>query len=202
MKKELLRLIEKRYSEYDFKYHIKSVVKNALLLANKLKADKEVVEMAAYLHDISRSRFLERDDVEKFVRKNEHHILGAEESKKILKEHGYGDEFAEKVAHCVLAHRGRQGPEPETLEAEIIACADAMAHFDMFLGLVPVFIKTNKGSFEKAIDELEGKMQRNWNKKLTLPEAKKISKEKYEAIMLLIKSAKEFTKGNGKTNIS
>jgi ATP-dependent protease HslVU (ClpYQ) peptidase subunit len=105
---------------------------------------------------------------------------------------GYDDEFIGKVAHCILTHRGRAEPDPETLEAEIVACADAMAHFDTFLDLVPLFIKTNNGSFEKAVIELEKKMERNWERKLTLPEAKEIVKDKYEAIMILIKSMKEY----------
>lgn len=190
MEEKILKLIKGKYEEGDFKYHISAVVKNAMLLADKLKANKDVVEMASYLHDIARS--LNRDDVNNFVRKNEHHILGAEQSKEFLKKLNYDDEFIEKVAHCVLAHRGRAEPNPETLEAEIVACADAMAHFDTFLDLIPLFIKTNNGSFENAIIELEKKMDRNWNKKLTLPEAKEISRDKYRAIMLLIKSIKEY----------
>jgi len=189
MKKEILELVKEKYEEGDFKYHISAVVKNAMLLAGRLKADKEVVEMAAYLHDIARS--LNREDVKEFVKENIHHIEGAEQSKEFLKELGYDNEFIEKVAHCVLAHRGRAEPNPETLEAKIVACADAMAHFDTFLDLFNVFLKT-ADSFEDAVIRIEKKMQRDWEIKLTLPEAKEIVKEKYEAIMLLIKSMKEY----------
>lgn len=186
MKKKIIEIAEDSYTEEDYKYHILPVVKNALLLAKKLNADLEVVEIASYLHDIGRAT-----KKEQFVKRNEHNITGAEETKKILKELGYDEEFIKKVEHCVLAHRGRTGPNPETLEAEIIACADAMAHFDAFLGLFPVFLNSTS-SFEEAVNEIEQKMDRNWNKKLTLPEAKEIVRPKYDAILLLIKSMKEY----------
>ncbi len=189
-KEKIIEIAKERYGDGDYKYHILPVVKNALLLAKKLNANAEVVETAAYLHDIGRATKRER-----FVKENEHDITGAEETKKILKDSGYGEEFIQKVAHCVLAHRGRKCPKPESLEAEIIACADAMAHFDTFLYLFTFFLKSTD-SFEDAIIEIEQKMDRNWNKKLTLLEAKEIVREKYEAIILLLKSMKEHIKQN------
>ncbi len=186
MDERILKLAEEKYEESDFKYHILPVVKNALLLGKKLNADLEVVEIASYLHDIGRA--IKR---EQFVKENEHHIIGAEETKKILKSFGYDEEFIKKVSHCVLTHRGRAKPDPETLEAEIVACADAMAHFDTFLDVFTFFLKTTN-SFKDAVIEIEQKMDRNWNKKLTLPEAKEIVNDKYESIILLIKSMKEY----------
>jgi len=189
MKQETLKLIQEKYEKADLKYHINAVVKNAMLLASKLKADIEVVEMGAYLHDIGRTEVRDRDFL--YYANNDHHIVGEKVAGEFLKNLGYDTDFIEKVCHCVLTHRGRKGPNPETIEAEIIANADAMAHFDTFLDIFNIFLKTNK-TFEKAVEEIEAKMNRNWNKKLTLPEAKKISKEKYEAIMLIIKSTKEY----------
>jgi len=185
-KKKVIEIAKESYDNEDYKYHILPVVKNSLLLAKKLNADAEVVEVTAYLHDIGRA--IKR---EKFVKENEHHITGAEETKKILKNLKCDEEFIKKVEHCVLTHRGRKGPKPESLEAEIIACADAMAHFDTFLDLFTFFLKSTN-SFEDAIIEIEQKIDRNWNKKLTLPEAKEIVREKYEAIILLLKSMKEY----------
>jgi uncharacterized protein len=189
MKKEILELIEKKYDKEDLKYHIIPVVKNAFLLAEKVGADKDVVEMGAYMHDAGRA--IKRKDLEGFEKENEHHIIGEKITREFLESKGYDKEFIDKVAHCVLAHRGRREPNPETLEAEVVACADAMAHIVVFLDLFPVFLRTCD-SFEEAIVEIEKKMERNWNKKLTLPEAREIVKEKYNAIMLLINSMKEY----------
>ena len=192
-KERIINLCKSRYEKGDWQYHIKPVVKNALLLAKKLNADKEVVEISAYLHDIGRAhrrkKFLEEQ--KKFFSSNEHHITGAEETREILQKLNYDEEFIKKVEHCVLAHRGRREPNPETLEAEIIACADAMAHFDTFPELMALFFKTTD-SFEEAINGIDQKMNRDWNKKLILPEAKKIVEVKYKAIKLLLNSTKEY----------
>ena len=103
----------------------------------------------------------------------------------------YDQEFIEKVEHCILSHRGSiKKPAPETIEAKIVCSADAMTHFDTFIGLVTIFAKTTN-NFKELINELEEKMKRGWEKKL-MPEAKEIVKEKYGSIMLLIKSAKEY----------
>lgn len=187
MIEKIRKICEKRYNERDYQFHIIPIVKNATLLAEKLGADKEIVIAGAYLHDIGVSNFSREncpppDD--------EHHILGEKETRKILKKLKCSDEFVDKVAHCVLAHRGRRDIEPQTLEAEIIRCADAMTHFDTFLDLFDFFLKSC-GSFEEALKKIESKIDRDWDKKLTLPEAKEIVKDKYEAIVLLIKSVKE-----------
>ena len=187
MIEEVRKIAEERYCREDFKYHILPVVKNALLLAERLKANSEVVEAAAYLHDVGRT-----SERKEYKAENDHHLLGAEEARKILEGLGCDKEFMEKVAHCVLAHRGRKGSEPESLEAKIIYCADAMAHFDCFLDVFNFFLQNE--SFEDTLEKMEAKMNRNWNKKLILPEAKEIVKPKYEAVMLLIDSMKEYVK--------
>ena len=182
-KQKVIELAKKIHEKGDFNHHILSVVKNSVLLAKRLNADEEVVEVSAYLHDITRG-YNTKDD-------NDHHITGAREAARILKEIGYNPEFIKKVEHCILAHRGRSNLEPETKEAEIVACADAMSHFDTFLDLVPIFSK-DAGSFEAGIISLEEKIERDWNKKLRIPEAKEIVKEKYNAIRVLLDGMKEY----------
>ncbi len=185
MIEEIKRIAQQRYSENDFRYHILPVVKNALLLSDRLVADRAVVEAAAYLHDIGRA--VERVE---YRRDNDHHIAGSEESRKILTELGADEMFIGKVCHCVLAHRGRKGPDPETLEAEIVNCADAMAHFDTFLDLF-LFIR-EQNSMEDTVRIAKKKMMRDWDRKLSLEAAKELVKEKYDAVMLLLESMEEY----------
>jgi uncharacterized protein len=182
---KIKKFVKEKHSEKDFNRHIKPVVKNALLLAKKLDADINVVEVSAYLHDIGRAKYTEGANEE------EHHIIGAKKAEEILKELKYGREFIEKVKHCILAHRGSKEPDPETIEAKIVNTADAMSHFDSFLDLVAVFYEDSNFDFEKTIALIDAKIDRDWNKKITIPEAKKIVRKKYDAIKLLIKSAKE-----------
>jgi len=184
MIEKVRKIVEQSHEREDFQYPVLPVVKNALFLARKLNADLEVVETAALLHDIGRSRMSE------FEVENEHNFAGAKKASEVLKGFGCRDDFIEKVAHCILTHRGRSDLKPESLEAEIIANADAMTHFDTFLNLLKEFFGTNE-TFEAAVLEIERKMERNWGKKLSLPEAKEKVREKFEAVMLLIKSMKE-----------
>jgi hypothetical protein len=65
-----------------------------------------------------------------------------------------------------------------------------MAHFDV----LPVFfyMRSKKESFENAFRWVEDKIDRDWNKKLTLPEAREMMAEKYEAIKLILSTNKEY----------
>jgi HD superfamily phosphodiesterase len=150
----------------------------------------EVVQVAAYLHDLGVSKKIAGTDFSS--KENDHHIVGAEEARKVLTKLNYPGDFVEKVVNCVLSHRGRKGPEPVTLEQKIIANADAMAHFDTFLDLFNFFATKTTSSFEEAVEEIYKKMKRDWEIKLTLPEAKEIVKPKYEAIMLILESMKSY----------
>lgn len=191
LSQELINEIKEYYDKEDFQYHVIPVVKNALLLSEKLNADEDIVEMASYLHDIAR-RLGKKNNIQEYVKKNRHHIEGEKLAREFLRRKEYSEEFIDKVAHCVLTHRGRAKPDPETIEAEIVACADAMSHFDTFLVLFYWFVKNRDNNEGKAIVDIEKKIERNWNIKLTLPEAKEIAKEKYDAIRLLIKSVKGY----------
>jgi len=187
---QVRKIAKSAHDEWGYKYHILPVVKNAIFLAKKLGADLEVVEVAAYLHDIGVSKKIAGPDFS--AKENDHHIVGAKEAKKLLKELKYSDDFIEKVANCILSHRGRKGQSPVTLEEKIIANADAMAHFDTFLDLFTFFTEKTTNSFEEAVEAIYQKMKRDWEIKLTLLEAKEMIKPKYEAVMLILESMKSY----------
>lgn len=182
---KIILIVKEKHSEKDFKFHIIPVVKNSVMLAKKLKADVDVVEVSAYLHDIGRAKNAE------WCEEENHYIVGMKKAEEILNNLGYEKEFIEKVKHCILAHRGRKEPEPETIEAKIVNTADAMTHFDSFLDLITDFYVDYKEDLNKTISVIDAKIERDWNKKISIPEAKKISEPKYKAIKLLINSMKE-----------
>ena len=184
------KIAEEAHDEWGYKYHICPVVKNATFLAKKLNADLEVVSVAAYLHDLGISAKITGEAG--FAVENAHHIIGAKEAQKILKELKYPNDFTKEVMNCILSHRGRAGPKPITIEQQIIANADAMAHFDTFLNLFTFFVKKSTNSFEEAVEEIHKKIKRDWEIKLTLPEAKEIVQTKYEAIILILENMKSY----------
>jgi uncharacterized protein len=156
------------------------VVKYAKKLAKIYKADQKTTELAALLHDIGRID-IKNDPI--------HDSLGAVEAEKILKKLGYSKETIEEVVHAVASHRAKKGAKPKTLIAKIVANADAISHYDM----LPIFYYwqgQRNGDIGQWTEWVENKLKRNWDKKLTFPESKKMVAEKYKAIKFLIKEVR------------
>jgi len=178
---KIYKIIEKSFAESDYRYHILPVVKYAKELARIYKADAKVTEIAALLHDVGRIDI--KNDAE-------HHILGVPVAEKILKKLKYSAEIIEEVKHCVASHRASQDLKPQTLIAKIIANADAMSHFDM----LPVFYYWNgqrNAPVAEIAEWIEKKLERDWKKKLTFPEAKKLVAKKYQAAKILLVALKK-----------
>jgi len=162
------------YSEFSYDYHIKVVVQYALVLAEKVGADKEIVELAALLHDIGKKEF----------GNNDHHLTSAEEARKVLNKLDFPNDKIESIAHCIESHRGKN-VEPETIEARVIMSADAMSHYDTF----PWFffdVKDNEKDVKERLIWTKSKFERNWNKKIALPEARELVRDKKNAVDLLL----------------
>ncbi len=106
---------------FDFwEEHIKLVVKEALMLAEKYGADKEIVELGALLHDIAL--------VSNIGTRQEHHINGKHIANDILTDFSYSEDKKERVLGCILHHRSSKNVE--NTEELCVADADILAHFD------------------------------------------------------------------------
>ena len=157
-----------------WKRHVESVVKNSKLYGEKLGADLEILEVSAWLHDISKIKGVD----------DGHHIKGAEEAENILKEKGYPEDKIEAVKHCVLTHSSDENYPPVSLEAKTLASADAMDYFDDFIYMTyHANLKYGK-DIDAQKEWLSSKLEKSWKK--IMPEIKDMLKEKYEAIKLLL----------------
>ncbi|MFL7837654.1 MAG: HD domain-containing protein [Candidatus Promineifilaceae bacterium] len=118
-----------RYGSLDvsFNYrweHVTSVVSLAKKLAQLTGADKDVVEAAAWLHDIRK------------VSGSAHAVQGAEFASAFLKETDFPPEKIDRVAEAIREHIGLWLEEPLTnLEAMVLWDADKLAK----IGLTAVF---------------------------------------------------------------
>jgi len=165
-----------KYGNEPFESHFIPTAKYAGELADQLNADKEVVLVAAWMHDIG-SIIQGRED---------HHITGAKIAEEKLKELNYANQKIELVKKCILNHRGSRQDERKSIEEQIIAEADAMSNFDNIAGIFQAaFIYENKNR-EEARKSVKEKLENKW-KQLSLEDSKKIIKPKYEAAMLLLK---------------
>ena len=165
-----------KYGYEPFAFHFVLVAKYAEELANELKADKEVVLLAAWLHDIG-SIVNSRDD---------HHITGAKIAEEKLKEFNYPEEKIELIKKCILNHRGSRQDDRESIEEKIIAEADAISNFDNIAGLFKAaFVYEGKTQGE-ARESVRQKLENKWNQ-LHLENSKRIIRPKFEAAMLLLR---------------
>ena len=157
-------------------FHFIPVRDHAVQLAEKLGADIEVVEIAAWLHDVGSILY---------GREN-HHITGAEIAENKLKELNYPAEKIKKVKLCILNHRGSVNNSRESVEEQIISDADTISNFENISGIFKAaFVYENLNQGEAKISVRE-KLQRKYEQ-LYLEESREIVKPKYEAAMLLLK---------------
>lgn len=164
-----------KYGEEPFASHFTSVAQYCGQLADKLGADKEVVVISAWLHDIG-SIIIGRKD---------HHVTGAEIAEEKLRELGYPPEKIGLIKKCILNHRGSQNNERETLEEKIVADADAMSNFDNIPGIFKAAFVYEGLDQQQGKESVKQKLSNKWNK-LHFEDSKNIIKPKYEAVMLLL----------------
>ena len=165
-----------KYGYDPYKFHLIPMCVHAKKLAREFGADVEIVELASWLHDIG-SIIYGREN---------HHSTGAEIAERKLKKLNYPLDKIRKIKHCILSHRSSNGIKAKTLEAKIISDSDAISNFDNIAGIFKaafVYEKQNEGEAKESTRE---KLQRKWNK-LYFEESKNLIREKYEAVMLLLK---------------
>jgi HD domain len=160
-------------------HHIVYVVQYGKLLAERLEADAETVELAALLHDYA--------SIKDESLYGNHHLYGPLEAERILRELDYPEEKIHAVKQCIASHRASIDVERVTPEAVCLASADAMAHIDQ----VPSLLYLAFVRFGMSIDEgttwVREKLARSWQK--LCPEAQAMMKDKYEAALVLLNKA-------------
>lgn len=155
--------------------HFIPVVNYSKKLAGKKEVDLEIVEIAAWLHDIG-SIIYGREN---------HHITGAEIAERKLRELNYPEEKIEKIKKCILNHRGSVNNFRESVEEQIIAEADCLDTFDRIEGLFEAAFVFEKKSRQESKESVKQKLQNKWNQLSS--ESRKLIKSKYDAAMLLLK---------------
>ena len=121
VKELIVDMSENADMKWLFDTHTIKVAEKAEWLLKKLpEANRDVVMLSVWLHDIYYLIDMSREE--------EHAALGADEAVKILKEKGFSNEVVKGVEHAIRAHSCKN-VKPETVEAKILATADAMSHF-------------------------------------------------------------------------
>ena len=189
--KELLRWeLRKNNRMYEWNLHLIIVKKYADSLAEIYNADREIIELSVWLHDIGKIRYGEIN----------HHISGAQDAEIILRDHNYSQDVIDKVKECILSHRCEAKDRmPESIEAKILATANAMSKMEV----IPVFFweachEMGLG-IRESCDWVAEEIERNWNKKILLPEGKEMVRDKYDAFRAIVGTTRESL--NGEKNV-
>lgn len=189
--KELVRWeLRKANKMYEWNLHLMVVKNYAEKLAEVHNADKEILELAVWLHDIGKVRY---GDVN-------HHISGAQDAEVILRDHNYPQPVVDRVKECILTHRMEaKDSSPDSIEARILVTADAMYTLDV----IPAFFweachEMGLG-VKEACDWVAEEIERNWSKKMLLPEGREMVRDKYNAFKMIVATTRESL--NGEKNV-
>jgi len=134
--------------------HTLRVRKLALKIAKKEGADRKVVEMAAFLHDIGKPK----------SEANKHHEKSVEMAREFLKGK-FDSDFIEKVCHCIETHMAPfvfpNCPMPDNLESKVVFDADMIDLMSPSGILKIVYLACKMGkSFEESVkiakDDFQG----------------------------------------------
>jgi len=156
--------------------HVNRVFKIATLLAKKERADVELVQIGALLHDIG------------WVMGKPHNETGAKLADKILKEMGYPSEKSEKIAGIILRHPLAFKDDLETLEEKIVWDADKIDLLGV-IGVVRAFHWLGNKPFE-AVVKICLDEQTTIYDSLNTQTAKKIAKRRHREMMAFLSSLK------------
>lgn len=151
---DIVSLLTEISDEGRMEYHIIPVVEISKRMAKELNADLEVVEIAAYLHDITRIT----GDIEN------HHNSGASYAIEFLSNYKYDSEKIDKIARCIRNHRGSINTDRASIEERILASADAASHIMYPLPMFYTWYGKRKCSLSIGAYEIKNKLQRSWNK--------------------------------------
>ena len=165
-------------------YHILPVVEHSLTLGKELKGssagspqvDLEVLELAALLHDYAGTldyRYYQN-----------HHTQGAKIAGKILREYDFPSEKIKKIQECIISHRGSVNLKKKSIEAKILASADAMSHITELFDMCYLTFNIHKYETLEGARWLKNKLARSWDK--TMPAGKKLIKADYEQALKII----------------
>lgn len=157
------------------KYHIEPVAEIARNMAKEMNADMQVVEISAYLHDITKMTG---------VRKN-HHLTGAQYAEKFLNKYNIETDKIEKIKNCIMKHRGNSEFERTSIEEKIIATADAVAHIEHPLTLFYAWYGRRQCQIDEGADGMIAKLNKSWDK-IEFPNVKEKYKERYDILINIL----------------
>lgn len=162
------------HHQWFMKWHLNIVLDISLEL-NQLypESNKELIEVIVWLHDYG--KILDFDNQEDMLFNN---------GKKLLETLGFEAKFIEKVMEYLKIFESKMELDlsESPIEVKIVSSADAASHFFGPFFFLWWYENPNK-DFEDLMKDNENKAHKDWNKKIVLPEAKKLIENRYKFLL-------------------
>ena len=156
--------------------HILAVRKNALRLQKILGGNKEIIEIAAYLHDCDYSKGIKL-----------HAEASSKKSRRFLNAINYNK--TEQVVEAILNHAAHLHKQAASLEAKIIFDADKMETIKPY-GILRVIIYQRTLSFKEMMKKVQYYCLDIF-KELYFNESRKLIKKDYEKTKKIVTELKK-----------
>lgn len=157
-----------------YRFHINSVERYALDLATHFGAQKELVHIAALIHDISAIR--------DFEHLSQHHLLGAVIATEFLKGR-IPDDACETIADAIRNHNSPViDAAPESV---VLSHADAMSKFDAPVYWIAYALKRRFATLDESLHWYSTLLSTTYA--MMEPVARKKIEEKYAGVQIILK---------------
>jgi putative nucleotidyltransferase with HDIG domain len=153
-----------------FKLHLEVVENYSLQLADQLSADREVVEVAALIHDMAA--------ISDFSSLLQHAEKGAEMADELLKDMPLSPDQKEKIKHCIHVHSKPIAIGSDIPEAVCISNADTMAQITQPMYWTFYIFGVRRFSYEDGRKWYEQRVADNWNE--LIEPAQRLISESYQ----------------------
>ena len=167
--KEKCNSPENRFQPEFYNSHLFIMKSYALQLADKLGADKTVVEISALLHDISA--------ITNFSKLAVHDIESASMAAEILREYPLSPEQKDKIGICIKTHSKPLDLNKGIIEAVCISNADAMSQIAVPSYWLFYIFSVRKFNYTEGIEWYMQRVESHW--KSLIEPAKEIIKAEY-----------------------
>jgi hypothetical protein len=182
--KDIKILILKQAKKNDwlwfYELHQKEVNKSAELLLKHYKADRQIVMLATWLHDISKYFIKNKKHTEKYNKT--HHIDSYKIAMEILSEYNLEQDEIDRICNSVLRHRNKSPYQVQSIEDKIVAVADKMSHFSSVFYFT-YFKFHPDDSIEDMVKQNIKKIKLDWKNINLLPKARSLVKKEYEILL-------------------
>lgn len=137
------------------------------------KVDYEVLIPAAFLHDIAA--------YESQIAGENHHEIGSQLARQILKEMNYPKDKIEKILEAISDHRSTTEHKEEPIENTLVRDADKIEALDALGCARIIMARTRRGdSLQEIAEQYTNDKLENKFKSIRTPLAQKLALEKYE----------------------